>query len=151
MADTSQERRQAPVDYATGGPPAVTGWSGWVVFGGVMLMLMGGLNIIQGLVAVFDKGYYLVTQNGLVVDVNYNVWGWGQIILGAVGVLVGLGLLAGNMAARIVGVIVACVSALVNMAFIAAYPIWSVIVIALDVIIIFAIMVHGRELKNEQY
>lgn len=151
MADTSQERRNASVDYATGGQPAATGWSGWVVFGGVMLMLMGGFHAIEGLVALFDKGYYAVTSNGLVVHVNYTTWGWVHLLLGAVAVITGLGLLVGNLAARIVGVVLALVSALVSMAFIAAYPVWSTIVIAVDVIVIYAIMVHGGELKSESY
>jgi hypothetical protein len=151
VADTSQGRRQAPVDYATGGPPAVTGWSGWVVFGGVMLMLMGGLHAIEGLVALFNKTYYVVTSGGLVVTANYTTWGWVHLVLGVVAILTGVGLLVGNLAARIVGVILAVISALVNMAFIAAYPLWSVILIALDVIVIYAIMVHGKELKNEPY
>jgi hypothetical protein len=51
------------------------------------------------------------------------------------------------MAARVVGVVIACLSALVNLAFIAAYPVWSTIMITIDVIVIYAIIVHGRELK----
>jgi hypothetical protein len=89
-----------------------------------------------------------VRSNGLVVDVNYNTWGWIHTIIGVVGVLAGLGLLVGNMAARIVGVVVACLSAIVNLAFISAYPVWSAIMITLDVVVIYAIIVHGRELKG---
>jgi len=82
------------------------------------------------------------------VQIDYNTWGWIHLVIGLVGVLVGIGLLAGNLAARVAGVAIAFLSALVNMAFISAYPVWSVILIALDVIVIYAIMVHGRELKN---
>jgi hypothetical protein len=120
-----------------------------VVFGGVMLIMLGSFQIIEGLVALFDDGFYAVTSSGLVVDVNYNTWGWVHLIIGIVGVLAGLGLLAGNMAARIVGVGIAFLSALVNLAFISAYPIWSTIMIVIDVIVIFAIIVHGRELKAQ--
>jgi hypothetical protein len=84
-----------------------------------------------------------------VVNVDYNTWGWTHIIIGLVAVLAGVGLLAGNMAARIVGVGIAFLSALVNLAFISAYPVWSVILITLDVIVIYAIIVHGRELKSD--
>jgi hypothetical protein len=124
-----------------------TAWAGWVVFGGVMLIMLGAFQIIEGLVALFDDGFYLHT-NRVVVDVNFNTWGWIHTIIGVVAVLAGLGLLAGNLAARIVGVIVACLSAVVNLAFISAYPVWSTIMIALDVIVIYAIIVHGRELKS---
>src|SRR3954471_7418653 len=145
MTGTSH-RDTAETDTRYGDAP--TGWAGWVVFGGVMLIMLGSFQIIQGLVALFDDGFYLVRSNGLVVDVNYNTWGWIHTIIGVVGVLAGLGLLVGNMAARIVGVVVALLSAVVNLAFISAYPIWSAIMITLDVIVIFAIIVHGRELKS---
>ena len=98
--------------------------------------------------ALFDDGFYLVGSDGLVVDVDYNTWGWIHIGIGVVCVLTGIGLLAGNMAARMVGVAVAFLSALVNLAFISAYPVWSAILITLDVIVIYAIIVHGRELKG---
>jgi hypothetical protein len=133
----TQARREEP-----------TGWAGWVVFAGTMLILVGIFQIIQGLVAVFDDGFYLVHPSGLVVDVNYTTWGWTHVLIGIVGILAGLGLLVGNIVARVVGVIVAMVSAVVNMAFVAAYPVWSLMLIALDVIVIYAIIAHGRELKD---
>jgi hypothetical protein len=145
MTDTSH-RRAAPTDtrYHDGG----TAWAGWVVFGGVMLIMMGAFQIVQGLVALFDDGFYAVSSSGLVVDVDYNAWGWIHIVIGLVGVLVGIGLMAGNLAARMAGVVIAFLSALVNLVFISAYPVWSVMVIVLDVIVIYAIIVHGRELKD---
>ena len=69
-------------------------------------------------------------------------------IIGLVAIAVGIGLMTGNMVARIVGIIIAVISAIVNLMFIAAYPVWSTIVIAVDVIVIYAIVVHGRELKS---
>jgi hypothetical protein len=114
-----------------------------------MLIMLGAFQIIQALVALFDDGFYLVRSNGLVVDVDYNAWGWAHLLIGIVAVLSGIGLLAGNMAARILGVGVAFLSALVNLAFVAAYPVWSSIIIVVDVIVIYAIIVHGRELKAD--
>ena len=131
MTDTSH-RRSAATDKRYGDQP--TAWAGWVVFGGVMLIMMGAFQITQGLVALFDDGFYAVSSHGLVVDVNYNTWGWIQLVIGLVGVLVGIA--------------AAFLSALVNLAFISAYPVWSSILIALDVIVIYAIIVHGRELKE---
>jgi hypothetical protein len=147
MTDTSRRKgtdTAAPYDR----PSA---WAGWVVFGGAMLIMLGTFQVIQGIVALFDDGFYLVRPDGLVVGVDYNTWGWIHIVIGAVGVLTGVGLLAGNMAARVVGVGVAFLSAIVNLAFISAYPIWSTILITLDVIVIYAIIVHGRELKGDVY
>jgi len=144
MTDTSR-RRSAETDVRYETEP--TAWAGWVVFAGVMLIMLGSFQIIQGLVALFDDGFYLVRSNGLVVDVDYNTWGWVHTGIGLIAVLAGLGLLAGNMAARIVGVAVAFLSAIVNLAFLSAYPVWSTIMITVDVIVIYAIIVHGRELK----
>jgi hypothetical protein len=126
----------------------ISGWVGWVVFAGLMLILLGSFQVIQGLVAIFDRGYYLVGPEGLVVNADYTAWGWLHIAIGVIALAAGLGLLAGNMVARVVGVIIAIVSAVVNLAFIAAYPVWSTILIAVDVIVIYAIVVHGRELHN---
>ena len=145
MTDTS---RRDPADTRSGYDDAPTAWAGWVVFAGVMLIMLGSFQIIEGLVALFDDGFYAVAPNGLVVDVDYNTWGWVHTTIGIIGVLAGLGLLAGNIVARVVGVGVAFLSALVNLAFISAYPVWSTILIVLDVIVIFAIVVHGRELKS---
>jgi hypothetical protein len=145
MAQTSQDR---PTTEDTRYVPETTAWTGWVVFGGVMLITLGAFQIIQGLVALFDDGFYLVRPSGLIVDVNYNTWGWVHLIIGIVAILTGLGLLAGNTVARIVGVAVAVLSAIVNLGFLSAYPVWSAIVIALDVIVIYAIIVHGGDLRE---
>ena len=122
-------------------------WTGWATFGAVMLILAGLFHAVQGIVAVADKQYYLVTSSGLVVSVDYTVWGWVHIGLGVLAVLAGIGILAGNVAARVAGVVIAGLSAIVNLGFIAAYPLWSIVVIALDVIVIYAIVAHGREVK----
>jgi hypothetical protein len=125
----------------------ISGWVGWVVFAGLMLIMLGFFQAIVGLVAIFDQGFYLVSSEGLTVNVGYSAWGWLHFAIGVIAVVAGLGLFMGNMAARIVGVVVAIVSAVLNLAFIAAYPVWSTIVIAVDIIVIYAIVVHGRELQ----
>jgi hypothetical protein len=124
-----------------------TGWVGWIVFGGTIMVLLGAFHAIQGLVALFDDEYFVVGQSGLVVSVDYTAWGWAHLILGLIVAGAGCGLLAGQMWARIVGVLVAMASAVVNLAFLAAFPIWSALMILFDVLIIWAITVHGSELK----
>lgn len=125
-----------------------TGWVGWIFFAGVIMILGGTFQAIFGLVALFNSSYFLVPSTSLVVAVNYTGWGWVHLIAGILVVLAGFGVLTGQTWARIVGVVLAGISALLNLAFLAAYPVWSVIVIALDVIVIYALCVHGREMKN---
>lgn len=151
MTDTSHTRRttEPAPSYATTPATGVSGWTGWVVFAGIMLIMLGAFQVIEGLVALFDEGYYLVASSGLVLHVDYNVWGWVHLVIGILAVATGLGLLAGNTAARVAAIILAVLSAIVNLAFIAAYPVWSTVVIAVDIIVIYAIVVHGRELKSK--
>jgi len=128
--------------------PEPTGWVGWIWFASVMMIMLGSFHVIDGLVGLFQHDYYLVGQNQLVVHVNYTAWGWLHIIVGAVVIGAGAALLAGRMWARVVGVLVALGSAIVNIAFLSAYPVWSTIMIALDVLVIWALTVHGAEMKT---
>jgi hypothetical protein len=151
MTDPGHLSTDAGSSRATHGEPAVpepTAWTGWIAFSGFMMILLGTFQAIEGLVAVFDDGFYRVRPDGLLVNVDYNVWGWVHLLLGVVVVLSGLGVLVGNLLARIVGVVLAVVSAVLNLAFISAYPVWSTIVIAVDVVVIYALTVHGREMRR---
>jgi hypothetical protein len=129
----------------------VTGWVGVVIFAGVMLAMLGGFQAMEGIVALIRDEYYLVTRNGLMIDVDYTVWGWTHLVLGLLAVAAGIGIFAGKMWARVLGIVIAVVSALANMAFLAAYPIWATIVIAVDVIVIYALAMHGREVKAQAF
>jgi hypothetical protein len=131
-----------------GRPPEPTGWLGWIVFAGTMMVILGSFHAIAGLVAIFKDDYYLVADSGLVVSVDYAAWGWLHLILGLVIAGAGVGLLRGQMWARVVAVIVASISAIVNLVFMSAYPLWSAIMIALDILVIYAVTAHGREAKS---
>jgi len=113
-----------------------------------MLIMLGAFQVIEVLVALFDEGYYLVAPSGLVLSVDYNTWGWVHLIIGILAIATGAGLIAGNMVARVAGIVLAVFSAILNLAFIPAYPVWSTIVVAVDVIVIYAIVVSGQELKS---
>ena len=122
-------------------------WVGWIVFGSMMMMLLGGFHMIQGLVALFESDYFLVGRNGLVIEVDYTAWGWTHLVFGALVLATGVAVLFGQMWARVTGVVIAMISAMVNLAFLAAYPLWSLMMIAFDVLIIWALTVHGGEMK----
>ncbi|HVN10984.1 MAG TPA: hypothetical protein VMT69_02740 [Kineosporiaceae bacterium] len=125
-----------------------TGWVGWIVFAAVMMIMVGVLHVIEGFVALFKHEYYVVGQNGLLISVNYTAWGWVHIIAGIIVAAAGAGLFSGRMWARVIGVIVAVVSLLLNFSFLSAYPVWSAIMITIDVLIIYALTVHGREIQD---
>ena len=152
MSDTQAERTPGtdpPAGYrGTRAAAQPTGWVGWVIFAGVAMIVLGAFHIIDGLVALFEKGYYLVTSSNLVVHVNYSTWGWVHLALGVLFVLVGFGVLAGQTWARVIGIALAVISAIINLAFIAAYPVWGVIFIALDIVVIYALAMHGGEIKE---
>ena len=129
-------------------PTEQTGWVGWIAFAGFMMVMLGTFHAIQGLVALFNDEYFLVGKSGLTLSLDFTTWGWIHIIGGIIIAGAGIGLFAGKMWARMVGVILAMVSAVVNVSFLAAYPIWSAMMIVVDVLVIWAITVHGGELKD---
>ena len=139
----SQQARRQNVQ-----PTEMTGWVGWIAFAGTMMLLLGSFHVIQGLVAVFKDDYFLVGKSGLVVNVDYTTWGWVHIIGGLIIAGAGVGLFSGKVWARTIGVIFAMVSAILNISFLAAYPIWSTIMITVDILVIWALTVHGSEMKE---
>jgi hypothetical protein len=118
--------------------------SGWVVFAAVMMVMAGIFGIINGLIALIHDEVYLVGEDRIVAF-DFTQWGWIHLILGFVVFLAGLAVTTGTLWARLVGVVLAMVHATSQIAWIEAYPFWSISMIALDVIVIFALIVHGEE------
>lgn len=124
-----------------------SGWVGWVVFAAVVAITMGIYEAIIGLVAIFKDDYYLVGSSGLVVSVDYTVWGWVHLVLGLAALAGGIGLMQGRGWGRAAVIGLAGLSALVNLGFLSAYPLWSTVVIAFDIVIIYALTVHWHDVK----
>lgn len=125
-------------------PPDPGRWYGLLVFAGMIMLMLGAFHAMAGLVALFEEDHYLVTQDGLVVSADYTVWGWTHLVLGAIVAFAGGALLSGASWARVVAAVIALLSAVANLAFLPAYPLWAAIMIALDVLIIYAVTAHGR-------
>jgi len=119
------------------------GWYGMVVFAATMMILLGTFHVIAGLVALFRDEYFLVSPSGLVINADFTTWGWVHLLMGILVVAAGAALYGGATWARFVAVVVAMLSAIINVAFLASYPLWSVIMIGVDVLIIYAVTVHG--------
>lgn len=126
-----------------------TGWTGWVVFAGVILVISGIFSIIQGLVAVIGpNAYYVVTDESLFV-LDVAGWGWWNLIIGVLLVVAALALFAGQTWARVVAIILVILNAIGQLLLVPAQPWWALIVIAIDVLVLYAIIVHGRELRED--
>ena len=123
-----------------------TGWIGWILFASVIMLLEGSLTAIQGLVALFKEDYFVVTSDRLIAF-DFTTWGWIHIVLGLLVFFAGIALISGRLWARIIAIVAAVLSAMAQLTFLDTYPIWSLIIIALDVLIIYAITMHGAELR----
>lgn len=123
--------------------PRMTITSGWLSFAGIVAIIVGLFNLIDGLVALLRQDYYLVTDQDILVF-NYTAWGWIWLIIGAVQVAVGAGILAGKVWARAVGVVLAVLAAIGHVAFLRAFPLWSLITIGLCVLLVYALTAPPR-------
>lgn len=125
----------------------VTGWVGWIYFAGFMMLITGILQMIAGLTALLNDKFYVVTEQNILAF-NFTTWGWIHLLVGLIVMLAGTAVIAGSLWGRIVAVFLATLSIIANFAFISSYPIWSTIVIVIDVLIIYALTVHGSEVKE---
>ncbi|HKC27385.1 MAG TPA: hypothetical protein VKB75_05190 [Jatrophihabitans sp.] len=125
-----------------------TAWRGWIVFGGLMLMLVGAFQAIEGFVALFEDHFYVVSRNGLVVHLNYTAWGWIMLALAAANIAAGVGVLRGHTWARIWAIAAASLSIIANLGFTSAYPLWVFMVVTLEVVVIYALCVHWDEARR---
>jgi hypothetical protein len=117
---------------------------GWVRFAGLLVLVIGAFNIINGLTALTNQKYYVATPDGLLVVTNYDVWGGFWLVLGAVQLLAAFGVLAGKQWARIVAIGLLLLSAVGQVAFLAAFPLYGLLTIGLIIAALHALTVHGE-------
>ena len=125
--------------------------AGWADFAVTILFMVAAFQIVDGLVALLRDQTYVTRENGLVVTIDYTVWGWVHLGLGVLAAVAAFGLLSGRMWARVAGVSMACLSILVNFVFMPAYPFLSITVIVLDILVVYAIVVYGGVLKDDGF
>lgn len=124
-----------------------TGWVGWIWFAATMSVLVGAFNVIDGLVALFNDTLYVVGANQLLAF-DFTTWGWIHLIIGALQVIGGIALFGGRTWAQVLVCVLVGINAITQLVFLPAFPVWSTIVIALDVVTLYAIIVHGREVRG---
>jgi len=123
-------------------------WSSWILFAAVMMALMGSYNALQGLAAIFSDDYYAVTEKELLVF-DFTTWGVIMLAWGVVLVLGAVGLYAGKAWARWFALVVVGLNAVAQSGFFAAFPLWSIVVIALSVLVIFGLTTKWDEAQAD--
>lgn len=118
--------------------------AGFAIFAGVMMMTIGIFHAIAGLAAILKQEFFVVTKNYL-FEFNTVTWGWIHLLLGIAIAISGFFVFSGAAWARAVGITMAALSAVGNFLFLPYYPVWSVLIIAIDVTVIWALSVYGRD------
>lgn len=127
----------------------VTGWVGWGWFAAIVIMVAGVFDALYGLIAILMPGSaYFVAVEGDLFLFDVAGWGWWHLITGVLLILVAVALLAGATWARVVAIILVGLNALGQLFLLPVQPWWSLIVLTLDVLVIYALTVHGRELAR---
>lgn len=125
----------------------VSGWVGWVYFAGFMLMVLGVFESIAGLVALFKNTVYVVAERNLWL-LDYTTWGWSHLLIGIFLIMAGTAIMAGKMWGRVVGIFFAGLSLIANFGFIPVYPFWSILLIVINMLVLYALIVHGSEVQD---
>jgi hypothetical protein len=126
----------------------VSGWAvGFTVFAAILMIMVGVWQALAGLIAIFENEFYVTTRNYL-FEFDATTWGWIHLVVGLLVAFAGWGLLSGQTWARVVGITLAALSATANFLFIPYYPFWSLLIIAVDVLVIWALAAHGRQFKE---
>jgi hypothetical protein len=123
----------------------VSGWTvGLAVFGGVILMLVGFFHALTGIAAIIEDEFFVVSSN-YAYEFDATAWGWIHLLFGVLLVAAGYGIFGGATWARVVGITLASVSAIANFFFIPYQPVWAMLIIALDVLVIAALAAYGPD------
>lgn len=109
-----------------------------------MMIVIGIFQIVVGLTAIFEDTFYVLSDNYL-FGFNVRTWGWIHLALGVFVAAGGVAVLAGQLWARVVGIVLAALSAIGNFLFLPYYPLWSMLIIATDIAVIWALTRYGRD------
>jgi hypothetical protein len=121
---------------------------GWVAFAGVLLLMLGALNFIEGLAAIGNSHFF--ANNTHYIVGNLNTWGWVVLCIGVLEWAVGVGVFVKNQLSRWTGVVVLCANAIAQLLMIPAYPFWSLSVFTLDVLAIYGLIAYGKRISSAE-
>ncbi len=126
----------------------ITGWVGWIYFAGFMMLLVGFFQAVLGLTALLNDKFY-ISLHGTLLVWNYTAWGWVHLIFGVITLLAGMSLFTGSTWSRVVAMVLVTLNLLTQFVFVSVYPIWSIIMMVIDVLVLYALTVHGSEVRAE--
>jgi len=136
---------QIPSQPVGGVDNRVSPWAeGLTVFAAAMMIINGVIQVFVGISALFHDDIYLAAPR-YVYSFDLTTWGWVHLLLGALVAVAGFAVLKGQTWGRVVGITLASLSIIANFMFLPHYPIWSILVIALDVAVIWALAVYQRD------
>jgi hypothetical protein len=118
--------------------------SNWIAFAGVLMLILGSLDVLWGLAAILNNEVVIVGGHGALIF-DLTAWGWVQLILGLLVGLTGLGLLVGNEIARVLAVFLLALNAILQIVWFTAAPLWAIMIIAIDVIVIYQLVMGWTE------
>jgi hypothetical protein len=124
--------------------------AGWIGFAGLIILIIGGLDVFQGLIALLEDNYFVVSRSGYLA-VDLTAWGWGLVIWGALLILTGLALIRGRTWARWVTLVLVTVNIFGILGFLgnSQNPIWALTVLTLNVIVLYALTARWTESKRD--
>ena len=114
---------------------------GMVIFASVLLLVLGFLNLIDGIVAITKSHFFVGNAHYVIGDLRS--WGWTVLILGVLQLLVAAGVVTGNQVARWTAVALIGLNAIAQMMFLPSYPLWSIMIIAIDVVALWGLCAYG--------
>lgn len=123
-----------------------TGWVGWIAFGAVFMVLSGIYQLVVGTAAALNNDWVVFASEGVYL-VDLATWGWAHLMLGALLVGTGLSLFNGSAAGRAIATVVVSLAILINLMFLFALPVWSIIALIVNALVLYSILAHGDELK----
>jgi hypothetical protein len=120
--------------------------TGWVAFAGILLLILGTINVIEGVAAIGNAHFFV--GNARYVFGDLNTWGWITLCLGVLQLIVGLGVFVKNQFARWTGVGVLGLNAIAQLLIMPAYPFWSLSLFAVDIVAIYGLVAHGKRIEG---
>jgi hypothetical protein len=120
--------------------------AGWIGFAGMLMLIVGAIDVVQGLIALLEDEYFVVTPSGFLA-VDLTAWGWVLLVWGALLVLAGLGLLTGQSWARWFTIFAVSLNFFVQLGFLgnSQYPLWALTALTLNIIVLYALTARWEE------